>query len=55
MDICKKFYSIKEVAELLAVSKSSLYEKVSQKLIPCKKLGRRILIPANFVEEFANS
>ena len=54
METSKKFYSIKEVAKLLAVSKSSLYEKVSQKLIPSKKLGRRILIPATFVEEFAN-
>ena len=27
METSKKFYSIKEVAELLAVSKSSLYEK----------------------------
>ena len=38
--------------ELLAVSKSLLYEKVGKNLIPFKKLGRRILIPASFVEKF---
>lgn len=52
METRKKFYSIKEVAELLAVSKSLLYEKVGKNLIPFKKLGRRILIPASFVEKF---
>lgn len=45
----KKFWSIKELAELLGVSKSLLYAKAYRKELPYKRIGRRILIPADYV------
>ncbi len=46
----KLFYSVKELAELLLVSKSFIYCKVESKEYPCRRIGKRILIPASFVE-----
>ena len=51
----KNFYSVKEVAELLCVSKSLIYDKVYKKEIPVKRIGRRILIPASYVEEMLDT
>lgn len=48
----KKCYAVKEVAQILGVSKSQVYEFVYRKKIPAKRLGKRILIPADFVEQF---
>lgn len=48
----KKFYRVKELVELLGISKSMVYEYVYAKKIPAKRLGRRILIPEQFVREF---
>ena len=48
----KLFYSVKELAELLLVSKSFIYCKVEAKEFPCKRVGRRVLIPASFVEKY---
>lgn len=45
----KLYYSVKELAELLLVSKSFIYCKVESKEFPSKRLGRRVLIPATFV------
>ena len=47
----KKFYRVKELVELLGVSKSMVYEYVYANKIPAKRLGRRILIPEQFVRE----
>ena len=47
----KKFFSVKEVAELLGVSRSLIYDKVCRGTIPSRRVGRRILIPATYVEE----
>ncbi len=47
----KKFFSVKEVAELLGVSKSLVYSKICNGQIPSRRIGRRILIPASYVEE----
>lgn len=49
----KKFWSIKELAEWLGVSKSLLYERVYREEIPYKRIGRRILIPASYVDSLA--
>lgn len=54
MDNTKKFYSIKEVSALFSVSKSALYDAIYKGKIPCKRLGRRILIPKKYVIEFVN-
>ena len=48
----KLYYSVKEFAELLLVSKSFIYCKVEAKEFPCKRVGRRVLIPASFVEKY---
>ncbi len=45
----KLFYSVKELAEILMVSKSFIYCKIEAKEFPSKRLGRRVLIPATFV------
>lgn len=50
----KKFLKVKEVAEMLAVSESLIYSKVEKSLIPCKRLGGRILIPYDFIMKFIN-
>lgn len=46
----KTFWSVKELAELLGVSKALIYDQVYQKEIPCRRIGRRILIPAIYVK-----
>ena len=47
----KKFFSVKAVAELLGVSRLLIYDKVCRGAIPSRRVGRRILIPASYVEE----
>lgn len=49
--ITKKFYSVKELSDLLGVSKALIYEKVEKGLLPAKRLGRRILIPQDYVKK----
>lgn len=51
----KLFYSVKELAELLMVSKSSIYTRIESQEFPCKRIGRRVLIPASFVEAYINA
>ena len=48
--VVKKFLSIKELSQVLGVSKSQLYEFVYRQKIPAKRLGKRILIPVDYVE-----
>lgn len=47
----KCFWSVKELAAYLQVSKSLIYAQIEEKKIPCKRIGARILIPASFVTE----
>lgn len=47
----KNFWSVKELAEYLGVSKSLIYARVELDEIPCRRLGARILIPSSFVDE----
>lgn len=46
----KKFYSIKELVEILGVSKTFLYDKVKKSVIPARRIEGRILIPGSYVE-----
>lgn len=46
----KKFYSIKELVEVLGVSKTFLYDKVKKSVIPARRIEGRILIPGSYVE-----
>ena len=47
----KKYYSVKEVAEILGVSKSLIYVAVQKGTIPHRRIMGRILIPVSFVED----
>lgn len=51
----KKFFKIKELAAILNVSRSLLYEKVNSGDIPHIRIGRAILIPITFVDELAKA
>jgi excisionase family DNA binding protein len=44
-DTLKRYLSVKQVCERLSVCKSLIYRLVSEGIIPCARLGGRILIP----------
>ena len=46
----KRTYSVREVAEILGVSKSTAYECVRTGQLPAVKLRSRILVPVEAVE-----
>ncbi len=46
----KNFYNVKELAVMLGVSKSLIYDLIYRKKIPVQRLGRRILIPNRYVK-----
>ncbi len=50
----KYFLSVKELAAILPVSQTLIYERIARKKIPCLRIGRRILIPASYVQEILN-
>lgn len=49
----KLFYSIKELCDIIPLSKSALYSAVDKGTIPCKRIGNRILIPVSYVKQLA--
>ncbi len=51
MENKKLFYSIKELTEILPISRSTLYAAVDKGEIPFKKIGSRILIPASYLAD----
>ena len=51
LSMTKKFYSVKEVATILGVSKSLIYAGVQKGKIPHRRIMGRILIPASFVDD----
>jgi excisionase family DNA binding protein len=46
------FITIKEVGELLRISKSTVLRKLNNGTISCVKIGRRTLIPSLGIEGF---
>ena len=44
-------YTVDEAAQLLGISRNSAYEAVRRGEIPTIRLGRRILVPRNRLEE----
>lgn len=48
----KMVYTVKEVAELLGISRSYAYELVKEKKLPVLDLGRRKVIPKNRFDEW---
>jgi len=52
MDTDKKVFSIKEAAKMLGVSEITLYRKTKSKEVKSRKLGSRVLIPAEVIRNF---
>lgn len=48
----KIVYTIPEVAQLLGISRSYAYELVKRNEIPILKLGKRRIIPKQYLEEW---
>ena len=51
----KPVYRVDEVAELLGVSKGTVYELIRAGRIPHKRIGRRIAIPRVLFMEWLNT
>ncbi|MGH9759715.1 MAG: helix-turn-helix domain-containing protein [Blastocatellia bacterium] len=52
--IAPKFLTVDEVAELLRVSRRSIYDWVSQGVIPHRKAGRRTIFLLDEIVEWTN-
>lgn len=46
----RRFYRVKDAAEVLGVPIRTLYHLAEREQIPCRRLGTVILIPAAWVE-----
>ena len=45
-------YTVKETSKILGVSEITIYRKVATHEIPSRKIGSRVLIPADFINNF---
>ncbi len=50
----KRFYDIAELIKIIPLSRSGLYAAVKKGLIPCQRIGHRILIPCDFVDNLVS-
>lgn len=48
----KLAYNVEEVAEVLGISKSHVYQLAKEKQIPVLQLGKRIVFPISALEEW---
>ena len=46
----RKYYRVKDAAEVLGVPIRTLYHLAEREQIPCRRLGTVILIPASWVD-----
>jgi len=46
-----KFFSIFEVMKITGLSRVSVYRRIKDKTLKAIKLGRRVLIPASFLDD----
>lgn len=46
----RRFYRVKDAAQLLGVPPRTLYHLVEREQIPCRRLGTVILLPAAWVD-----
>ena len=53
----KRFYTVKELHAMLGntVTKSMVYKMIANGEIPTRKIGRKILIPADWVHAFIDA
>ena len=45
-----KFYSVRQAAEILNVSYLTVFRKITEKSFPSIRIGRKILVPAAFID-----
>ena len=45
-----QFYSIRQTAEVLNVSYQTAFRKITEKEIPSIRMGKKVLVPAAFIE-----
>lgn len=50
----KRFYDADEFAALTGLSRSGVYNLLRSGEIPCLRLGRRLLIPADVLKKTSN-
>ena len=50
----QKFFSIRQAADVLLISKVTVWRKIQEGEIPSARIGRRVLIPAEFFEKLKN-
>ncbi|WP_414717064.1 helix-turn-helix domain-containing protein [Tardiphaga sp. 42S5] len=53
LEVVRRTYSVGETAIILGVGKSTLYGAVERGEIPAVRIGRRRMIPKNWVEKQA--
>ncbi|APH17486.1 helix-turn-helix domain-containing protein [Clostridium botulinum] len=47
----QEYVTVKEASEILGVSKRTIYRKIKKGIIPCKKIGSKIIrIPSNYLK-----
>ncbi len=51
----KMILTVKETAQILGLSRNSVYQGVLTGQIPCLKVGKRILVPRKALEELLAS
>ena len=47
----KPTYTVRELQEILGLSRNSVYEAIRRKDIPSLKIGRRIIVPALAIQQ----
>jgi excisionase family DNA binding protein len=45
-----QFYTVRQIAEVLNVSYLTAFRKITDKEIPSIRMGRKILVPAAFID-----
>jgi excisionase family DNA binding protein len=50
----KKYYNTKQLAELLGINQTSVYQLTNKKVLPYRKVGKRVFFLADDVEEYMN-
>ena len=51
----KQFYTVRQTAEILSVSYLTVFRKITDKEFPSMRLGRKILVPAAFIDSLVAS
>jgi excisionase family DNA binding protein len=47
----QQFYTVKDVVEVLRLSRPTIHRRIKDGRIPATRIGARILIPGKFIEQ----